>query len=162
MRSRHRRYGLERAGAFPEASLPFPARRRRELKLALAWRSVAGSAIAAQAPVRGIRAGTLIVETEEARWAETLRELLPRLGIRLARRYPELGVRRCRLILRDDTGRSMETIALEAEADVEPAEPARRVSRPVATIPISEDELRRRLEQLGSRLLARAAERQKP
>lgn len=162
MRRRHRRHEFERAGAFPGQSLPFPARRRRELKLALAWRSVAGPAIAARAPVCGIRAGTLIVETKEARWAVILRELLPRLGSRFAQRYPELGVRRCRLVLRDDTGRSAETIPLGSEAEDGSADPAPPRDLPSDGIPISQDELRQRLEQIGARLALRAATRQKP
>jgi len=85
-------------GSFRPDQLDLPARRSRELLLALGWLRVAGEGIARHArPVR-VRRGVLEIEVRDRRWAETLRELLPGLTGRLAAACPELGVRKFRLL----------------------------------------------------------------
>lgn len=99
MTTRRGQRGFRRAGELSADRLEMPVARARELRLATAWRKVAGEAIAHRAPVRGIRRGVLEIEVPDERWASTLRELIPRLAGRLAGGYPDLGVKKLRLRL---------------------------------------------------------------
>lgn len=95
---KRRNRGFERAGSFAPEELGLPARRSRELKLALAWAGVAGEAIARRAPAVRVRRGVLEVEAEDPGWAETIQEMMPELACRLAESHPELGIRNWRLL----------------------------------------------------------------
>jgi len=97
---RRRRRGFERAGAFGTQGLGLPAPRARELRLVSAWRACAGGPLAERARAIGVRRGVLEVAVEDVRWLETVADLLPSLGARVAERCPDLGIRRCRVVLR--------------------------------------------------------------
>jgi hypothetical protein len=94
---RHRR-GFERAGALPRGELGLPAGRTRELQLALAWREIAGEAVARRAPALRVRRGVLEVEVREEAWRRTMLDVLPALAGRLAARHPDLRITRYRMI----------------------------------------------------------------
>jgi len=139
--------GFERAGRLPADQLGVPRARGRELVLDRAWRQVAGEAVARRAVARRVVRGVLEVEVDDERWVETLGHLVPRLAGRLAARYPELRVRKFRLIL--DRSRALprpqsveavdetppspeprppaESAALDQPSDVAPAERLTRV-----------------------------------
>lgn len=78
--------------------LGLPRKQARALLLAVAWRRVAGEALAERAPARRVFRGVLEVEASGPRCAEELRRVLPALAGRIAADYPALGVRRCRVI----------------------------------------------------------------
>ena len=101
MTNRRRRRGFEHAGSLPLDRLGLPRNRARDLILAQAWEHVAGSALAAQARVVRVQRGVLEIEVACGRWTETLSEFMPGLTGRLSRLYPELGVRKFRLIRPD-------------------------------------------------------------
>jgi len=79
-------------------ALSLPERQKRALVLEHAWRRVAGEAVARRAAAAGVARGVLRVEVPDPRWATALRGLLPGLVARMARSYPELGVRRFRIV----------------------------------------------------------------
>jgi predicted nucleic acid-binding Zn ribbon protein len=93
-----RKRGFERAGSFRPDQLGLPARRSRDLHLALAWIRVAGEAIARHARAMRVRRGVLEVEVLDPRWMATMKELMPRLTGRLTAACPELRVRKYRLL----------------------------------------------------------------
>jgi len=94
----HRRgRGFERAGACGPGRLGLA----KELRVAAAWSSAAGAVIARRAEAVRLRAGVLEVEIADPAWGETLAALLPRLAARVAARDPDLGIARCRLIVRE-------------------------------------------------------------
>jgi predicted nucleic acid-binding Zn ribbon protein len=92
-----RRNGFERAGTLSVRELGLPVQRARELVSCAAWRRVAGEAIASRTSVR-IRRGVLEIRVSDEHWAATLTDLIPRIAGRLAADYPDLGVRKFRLI----------------------------------------------------------------
>ncbi len=63
-----------------------------------AWRVCAGGPLAERALAVGVRRGVLEVLVEDARWVETVADLLPSLGAKIAERCPDLGIRSCRLL----------------------------------------------------------------
>ena len=91
--------GFERAGRLPADQLGLPRARGRELVLARAWRRVAGEVVARRAVARRVARGVLEVEVDDERWIETLGPLVPRLAGRLAAHYPDLRIRKFRLVL---------------------------------------------------------------
>lgn len=161
LRPRRRRRGFEQAAACALERLGLSSARKRELRLAVAWRQVAGEVLAAKAPAR-LRRGVLEVEAPDARWAETLGELLPRLAGMLAANQPGLGVRKCRVI---GAGQRRAVAILPAEqreiAAVAPVPPpARQTARQAAGQADSNADSLERLRQLGERYLQRGTERQ--
>jgi predicted nucleic acid-binding Zn ribbon protein len=98
MDPKRRRRGFERVGSFRPEQLGLPKGRTNDLQLALAWKRVAGDAIARHAMALRVRRGVLEVEVQEGRWAATVRDLMRRLTGRLAAACPELGVRKFRLL----------------------------------------------------------------
>jgi hypothetical protein len=92
---KRRNRGFERAGSFAPEELGLPARRGRELKLALAWAGVAGEPFSLGRSEVRIRRGVLEVEAERSAGPE----MMPRLARRLVESDPELGIRRWRLLL---------------------------------------------------------------
>ena len=114
--------------------LGLPARRARELGLAVTWRNVAGEAIARRALPLAIRRSVLEVRLVDADpgWSGTVQEVLPELARRIAAEFPALGVRRIRLLSASgevlrlvDTGRS-------GTATARRGRPARRSGPPPA------------------------------
>jgi hypothetical protein len=165
MAVRRRRRGFEPAGACTPRQLGLSARRSREIELAVAWREVAGEVLAGRARALAVRRGTLEVQVDGPRWEETLEKLLPRLAARLARRHPELQVRRCRLLVQDgDAFRRGEALRLETveptsdEPRDEPVDEDATESDREATGP--EPDLEGRLARLGERYELRAEGRQ--
>jgi Dna[CI] antecedent DciA-like protein len=92
-----RERGFERAGACGAGRLGLA----KDLRLAAAWSSAAGEGIVRQVSGLRLRAGVLEVEVADRAWAGTLAALLPRLARAVAARDPDLGVVRCRLIVRE-------------------------------------------------------------
>jgi len=138
---------------------------------------VAGEAIARRAPARGIRRGVLEVEVPDERWASTLRDLIPRLAGRLSAAFPDLGVKKLRLLLPGVTGKPKASAipAMEAaDADEEiptfaDSEPPREAGGPPGESGSDENErttpaeVEARLKNLAERYLERASSRdQKP
>lgn len=96
---RWKKSGFTELGVLRPDRLGLPKKLAREMSLQRAWAEVAGPAIARRATPRRIRRGVLEIEVDDAGWAATLRELLPTLAGRLATRFPELGLRKCRLFV---------------------------------------------------------------
>lgn len=158
-----RRRGFERAGQFSPERLSFSATRLRDLQLALAWARVAGATLATRAPLRGFRRGVLEVEVPDARWADTLRDLLPGLAGRIAATHPELGIRRCRVILAGQApSPSAEAVPVVVAAAGRPAaaRDVRTQESPARTAPSAGSPLER-LRALGERYLQRGSELQR-
>ena len=161
MATRRRRRGFEPTGSCSPDQLGLPARKSRELRLAVAWREVAGEALARRAEAVRVHRGTLEVQVDERRWEVTVRGLLPRLAARLARGYPGLGVKRCRLLVADGESVSRgEAVALE-EGEIRPAREPNAPATPEpprndGTEAQPEEDLGERLARLGERYLARA------
>jgi hypothetical protein len=162
MAVKRRRRGFEQTGTCAPDQLGLPKRKSRELRLAIAWREVAGDVLAGRAEAVRVNRGTLEVQVDERRWEEAVRALLPRLTGRVARAHPELGVKRCRLLVQEgDSVRRGE--ALELEGDEAPAERTRPEPRMAddpekAELPTDTD-ITQRLTRLGDRYLARSEER---
>ena len=87
---------FERAGRLPASQLGLPLRLAKDLLLDTAWRQVAGETIARRAAVR-VRRGVLEIRATDPHWASMISELMPRIAGRLARAYPELGIRKVRV-----------------------------------------------------------------
>jgi hypothetical protein len=168
-----RRRGFERAGSCAPNKLGFSSARAREVKLALAWRRVAGGVLADRTPGLRVKRGVLEVEAPDRRWNETLIALLPRLAGKLAADHPELGVRKCRVITHEATedragGRRTPPPTLElvtpntctptGAPEVTGESDGRTPRRPADADPVE------RLRVLGERYLARGEMRrdQKP
>lgn len=83
-------------GAAGVRALGLSAIRAKDLELQAAWRRVAGPAIGRRAKVVGLRRGVLELAISEPTWRRALENLLPELGARFSRHYPELGVQRFR------------------------------------------------------------------
>lgn len=161
MAVRRRGRGFEPAGACSPNQLGLPARRSRELRLAVAWREVAGEALARRAEAVRVTRGTLEVQVDERRWEVTVLALLPRLAARLARSYPALGVKRCRLLVSGGEGVSRgEALALEVEEHREdrdsPAPRTAEVEQVEEEGPSPEGDLGERLTRVGEKYLARS------
>lgn len=159
MAVRRRRRGFEGTGACAPDQLGLPKRKSRELRLAVAWREVAGEVLAGRAEAVRVNRGTLEVQVDERRWEETVRALLPRLAGRVARAHPGLGVRRCRLLVQEgDSVRRGEAVELEgddARADrARPAPPT--ADEPEKAEPPTDGDVTQRLTRLGDRYLARS------
>jgi len=153
-----REHGFERVGRCGPQPLGLSGARAVELRLALAWNEAAGPELARRAKALGVRAGVLEVEVADPCWSDALSELLPRLAARVAACDARLGVRRCRLIVRDGDGVRRGAVLDVARTD-EPrakAERARRdhASRPSAGLP-SRAEIESRLRDAAEILLAR-------
>lgn len=98
MSVRRFRSGFRLVGRLRPDQMGLPAARGRELLLAHAWARVAGQALARRAVAHRIVRGVLEIEVADERWVETLVQLIPRLAGRLSSSYPQLGVRRFRLL----------------------------------------------------------------
>jgi len=162
---RRRRRGFEPAGSCSPNQLGLPAKRSRELRLALAWREVAGEPLARRAQAVRVSRGTLEVQVDERRWEVTVRALLPRLAARLARSCPALGVKRCRLLVQDGEAVSRgEALALEQDEHSEDREPPgprmAEVAKAEQEDPSAAEDLGERLARLGERYLARSEQRE--
>jgi len=88
-----------------------------------AWRACAGGALAERARAVGVRRGVLEVAVEDARWVETVADLLPTLGARIAERCPDLGIRSWRLVTPDGERR---TRSAPVRVPTRPASPDHR------------------------------------
>lgn len=119
------RKGFQPAGTVSPEELGLPRKRARELLLAVAWRRVAGEALAARAEARRVFRGVLEVEPLEPDVRETLRTLLPELAGRIAAGYPALGVRRCRLIGTGEDAAPAPALDLAQENGPRPETPGR-------------------------------------
>lgn len=97
MSERGRRGGFRAIGAVDASSIGLPPAKTRQLLLEHAWMRVAGEALARRAHAVAIRRGVLEIAVEDARWGAEIRTLLPRLAGALARRFPDLGVKRFRI-----------------------------------------------------------------
>jgi hypothetical protein len=69
----------------------------RRLRLAYAWTSVAGPALARRVEAVRIARGVLELEISDPRWADQVKSLIPGLAGRLAGRFPDLGIKKMRL-----------------------------------------------------------------
>jgi hypothetical protein len=94
MANRRRRRGFERAGHLPLNQSGLPATRARTLRMVHAWQQVAGEVIARNVPAVSLRRGALELAPQDAIWHRTLIPMVEDLGLRLARQFPELGLRR--------------------------------------------------------------------
>jgi len=134
-----------------------PTTKARELLLAHAWTELAGEAMARRATAV-IRRGVLEVEVEEPSWRAALESLLPELAARLARAYPELGVRRYRLRWPGEAGPPPPHALPAVEPTPATSSPLSRSSSTARPEPPAEP-LERRLEALRERYLERVAKR---
>ena len=98
MNGTRRSRGFEPLGATGAHALGLSKSRAKELELQLAWRRVAGPALARRASVVALRRGDLELAIAEPEWRRVLENLFPELGARFARHHPDLGVTRFRLI----------------------------------------------------------------
>ena len=89
--------GFEPLGAIDARALGLSLARAKDLELQAAWRRVAGAAIARRAEALSLRRGVLELSIAGHAWRRVLEKMLPELGARFTRRYPELGVTRFRL-----------------------------------------------------------------
>ena len=160
MSTRRRRRGFEPVGRVSATELGLSRRRADELTLRVAWRRVAGEALARRAAALSIERGVLVIGIEDERWVETAKALIPRLVGRLAGSHPELGVRRCRLRVgeRGSTEAALRVVPEEAsESGTTDREPTREseTERPSSPdIPVG-----RRLEEVMERYLEQGARR---
>jgi hypothetical protein len=98
MKDSRRSRGFEPLGATGAHALGLSRTRAKDLELQVAWRRVAGPALARRASVVALRRGVLELEIAEPEWRRVLENLFPELGARFARQHPALGVTRFRLI----------------------------------------------------------------
>ena len=85
-------------GAAGAHALGLSRSRAKDLELQVAWRHVAGPALARRASVLTLRRGVLELSIAEPEWRRVLENLFPELGARFARHHPSLGVTRFRLV----------------------------------------------------------------
>jgi Dna[CI] antecedent, DciA len=90
--------GFEPLGSTGAHALGLSRTRVKDLELRVAWRHVAGPALARRASVLALRRGVLELSIAEPEWRRVLENLFPELGARFARHYPGLGVTRFRLV----------------------------------------------------------------
>ena len=86
--------GFEPLGVAGVRALGLSAVRSKDLELQAAWMRVAGPAIVRRARVTRLRRGVLQLAISEPAWRRVIENLLPELGARFSRHYPELGVQR--------------------------------------------------------------------
>jgi hypothetical protein len=84
--------GFEPLGAAGASALGLSAARTKELELQAAWRRVAGPVIAGRATAVSLRRGVLQLSIAGLAWRRVLEKMLPELGARFTKSYPELGV----------------------------------------------------------------------
>jgi predicted nucleic acid-binding Zn ribbon protein len=97
MNGARRLRGFEPLGSIDASGLGLSAVRAKDLELQVAWRQVAGPAIARRAEAVALRRGVLTLSIAGPAWRRVLENLLPELGAKFARRYPALGVTRFQL-----------------------------------------------------------------
>lgn len=97
MDGRRRARGFEPLGSPGVRTLGLSVARAKDLELQAAWRHVAGAAIVRRAKATALRRGVLELSVAEPAWRRVIENLLPELGARFSRHYPELGVKRFRL-----------------------------------------------------------------
>ena len=90
---------------------------------------VAGEIVARNVPVVSIRRGSLELAPRDAVWCRTLIPIVEDLGLRLARQFPELGVRKIMVVA---PGNETITVVLPREAAGEAAGEEARSPRPLA------------------------------
>ena len=90
--------GFEPLGATGAHALGLSRTRAKELELQVAWRHVAGTALARRASVLALRRGVLTLSIDEPEWRRVLENLFPELGARFARHHKGLGVTRFRVV----------------------------------------------------------------
>jgi len=89
--------GFERLGRVGVEATGLPRRQARQLLLEHAWVRVAGEIIARRARAVGIERGVLEIDVSEPLWAKELVPYVPKIAGRLAREFPELGVKKLRV-----------------------------------------------------------------
>jgi len=156
--------GFERVGKLPAHGLGLPVGRAKELRLAHAWRRIAGETMARHARARRVLRGILEVEVDERSWYDAVEPLLGSLARELAETCPELGIRRYRLLRADARSlpepSPLPNVALRRREA--PSAPGRAHAEVVPEVPTDPLE---RLRRLGRRYEARAHDRrpgQKP
>jgi len=160
MRTGRRGRGFEALGAPGARGLSLPARRGRELALAVAWRRAAGPALAARARAVLVERGTLEVEVPDRRWADVLADQLRELASLTDGLAPELRIRKLRVRLPDGT-EVMASAPLARPSGPAPVPPAPAVPR--VRVGASEEDAApeeatpERLKELQDRYLARFA-----
>lgn len=90
---------FERAGSADLREVGLPAREARRLRIEHAWARAAGEAVGRRARASDVKRGILEIDVDDRTWLVELRPLLPRVVARIAREFPELGVRKFRLRL---------------------------------------------------------------
>jgi hypothetical protein len=160
MKAGRRGRGFEPLGASGARGLSLPARRTRDLALAVAWRRAAGPALAARARAVLMERGVLEVEVPDRRWAEVLADQLRELASLTAVLAPELRIRKLRVRLPDGT-ELMAAASLAPAPEPAPVPPAPPVARARAGASgkdaIPEEVTAERLTKLRDRYLARCA-----
>jgi hypothetical protein len=150
--------GLRPLSDLRATSLEMPAARSRKLTLEHAWRKTAGAALARRTSGIRVVRGVLEVTVTDPRWEREIRSLLPGLAATVAGDHPELGVRKCRLRLEGEPGRSAAEplppapVRNPGAGEAGHPRPGRADSRSPAGDAVS-------LERLVQRYLARAASR---
>jgi len=146
---------MVRAGEIAPRRLGFASRKARDLRLAAAWRRVAGPGIADRARPERMRQGTLLLRVDDPSWLPTLEALLPRLLAGLNEAEPCLGVVAGRLHVAGEA-EPREPRRCDARATPLPELPAAAPAEPDRSL----DE--RRLRRAMERYLARRGDAQKP
>jgi hypothetical protein len=98
MNAPRRAHGFAPIAAYGLDALGLSRTRARDLALQVAWRRVAGPALAQRAVAVAVRRGVLELAVADPAWRRAVERLLPELGAKLQRRHPELGVTRFRLV----------------------------------------------------------------
>jgi predicted nucleic acid-binding Zn ribbon protein len=90
--------GFRRLGEVGPEQLDLPAGRASQLRLAAAWRRVAGDLVARRTTALAVRRGVLELQVADESWAGTLEALVPSLAERLSAECPGLGIRKVRWV----------------------------------------------------------------
>jgi len=137
-------------------SAGLPAREARKLLVERAWSDAAGEGIARRARALDVKRGILEIEVTERAWARELAPLLPRIASRIARGFPELGVRKFRVRMGEEV---LAAPAAPPAVSGESAEapPRRREPEEPSPAAFTEGDLL----DLARRYLARAEERRR-
>ena len=131
-----------------------PLARARALRLAQAWRCVAGELVARRAPATGVRRGVLEIVAADAHWVRALEPLLPEHVARLTVAFPDLGVLRFRL---RQEGVSHTPPAIDVDLSCFPVEAPMEVRGEVPTAPVEEQvDIEQRLREVRRRYLERS------
>ncbi len=101
--------GFRRIDSTSLAEQAMPRATARRLRLAQAWREVAGAGLARRAETLRVARGILDVRVTDERWRRALGQLLPALIARLGFAHPELRIRRYRICVapEEPRGRSL-------------------------------------------------------